>query len=464
MRLLPRLVAVCALFDWASNGQTLTTFPETSHVLLYFPHLVDGGPPAQRWQSKLTFSNPNNVTVSVLVNFYAENGSSLPLDFGSGPANQLSFTIPPFGTRVFRSSIASTSEFVMGWALASATAPVQGLISFRALQNGVPFVELSASGTLPALQYSSAATPSLGLALANPNPSISISVSVVPIDANGFSQGRQVVTVPPSGHVSFNLSQRFPTLPSTFSGQVVITGINLTSEPKDSFVAWTASSDGSTISTLPEGRVSTPLSQWDRIWLVFQKVLMQAQKIQAFGTQPVLLQIRGEPILNVTAANNTVVIWQSVAELISDSESELGFIVAHELGHIYQQRVGRLEFDSTNKEFDADIFGAFVAMSAGYDPYAAAGALAKLAMATGSSGLITQTFEDLEPADAHRSFTTRLELVFQTLIAACQTPTGRLYCPLYKSIFHPHFPFASPLGNSLDSVKTTRDGNEKQKQ
>ena len=39
-------------------------------------------------------------------------------------------------------------------------------------------------------------------------------------------------------------------------------------------------------------------------------------------------------------------------------------------------------------EVDADIWGTLISMSAGYDPYAAAGTLAKLSMATGASGLV----------------------------------------------------------------------------
>src|SRR5258708_23371033 len=115
--------------------------PEAAQVFLYFPHLADGGPPVQQWQTKLSFVNTNTVTVNVLVTFLADDGGPVRLDCGTGASNQFSFAIPANGSRVFRSRAASPAT-ATGWAVAFTNLPVQGTVSFRAMANGVPQVEI----------------------------------------------------------------------------------------------------------------------------------------------------------------------------------------------------------------------------------------------------------------------------------------------------------------------------------
>jgi predicted Zn-dependent protease len=100
---------------------------------------------------------------------------------------------------------------------------------------------------------------------------------------------------------------------------------------------------------------------------------------------------------------------------------------------------------STNRESDADIWGLILSMSAGYDPYAAAGTLAKLAMAAGKAGL-TRQFEDELSSDAHKSFNSRLDFVFDSLFIACNSSAAaKANCDEYKRIAHPNFPPSVPL-------------------
>ena len=83
-----------------------------------------------------------------------------------------------------------------------------------------------------------------------------------------------------------------------------------------------------------------------------------------------------------------------------------------------------------------------VMMTAGYDPYAAAGTLGKLSMASGQAGLLTQ-FEDQIGSDAHQSFNTRLDNLFTLMKLVCaQVPS---VCAAYKSGYHSHLPGIAPL-------------------
>src|SRR5262249_9519657 len=95
-----------------------------AHVNLWFPHLADGGTAAQQWQTWFTFVNPEQLSVDVTLNLIGNDGSPLTLDLGQGLASSLSFSVPPFGRRTFRSLMASPVTLT-GWAFARATLPIQ---------------------------------------------------------------------------------------------------------------------------------------------------------------------------------------------------------------------------------------------------------------------------------------------------------------------------------------------------
>lgn len=415
----------------------------TANTNLYFPQLADGGPKEGQWQTTFTFTNTSASTASLSLYFFDNYGSPLALDFGSGAKTRQNLTLPSAASTSLRSRMASTTTMV-GWAIAYSSVPVQATSSFRLWIAGKATQEVTAPPTLPALDYISYANRNLGVALANPSSTNTISIDARIFDSNGTARGNPArITLPPYGHTSFNLSQQFANI-GAGDWTLSLSGVD---KPDDMFVAWTLNADDSgTFSSLPNGSVTYPLSHWDRIWNVYLRVLEAAERRGILsGTMPNLV-IRTEPTINAYASNGTTVgIYLGLSELINDSDSELAAVVGHELGHIYQQRNGnRLTFNS-NAEIDADIQGALLALFAGYDPYGAAGALAKLAMATGQSGLAAQ-FEAMVGADAHGSFNTRLQSVFDMLVITCNYDAeSKRACSDYKSIFHPHFPQAIPL-------------------
>ena len=116
-------------------------------------------------------------------------------------------------------------------------------------------------------------------------------------------------------------------------------------------------------------------------------------------------------------------------------------MVGHELGHIYQQRTGKFVFN-TDKEWDADYWGLWMAMVAGYDPYAAAGVFGKLGMATGTANLGILNWENYQPAaTAHSSFSTMINNLTAMIESLCSSSTAiQNACNQYKSLVHPYFP------------------------
>jgi hypothetical protein len=132
----------------------------------------------------------------------------------------------------------------------------------------------------------------------------------------------------------------------------------------------------------------------------------------------------------------------SVSELISDSPSELAFIVGHELGHVAQAQHGAT-LSIANAEQDADLFAVTLMILAGFDSYGGAGALAKLNLVTGNAGLLAPTFDDLP--DPRASFTARLNSMFSILNQACALPAVSGACGAEKIVSHPHLPSAAPF-------------------
>jgi predicted Zn-dependent protease len=154
------------------------------------------------------------------------------------------------------------------------------------------------------------------------------------------------------------------------------------------------------------------------------------------------LTISPEQTINALARAGQVQIDLSLSQLISDSPSELAFIVGHELGHVAQLRHAK-NLVLANAEQDADLFAMTLMITAGFDPYAGAGALAKLNMVSGQVGLLSPAFDDL--ADPHASFSARIDLMFSTLSQACAQPAAAGLCGAYKPVIHPNFPATAPL-------------------
>jgi Zn-dependent protease with chaperone function len=200
------------------------------------------------------------------------------------------------------------------------------------------------------------------------------------------------------------------------------------------------SSQGESVTT----KGSWPLSHSERIQLVYRNVLNAAVKANYLDWSPELTVLGGN-VINAYAHSDMsrVDVTLGLSQLLSDSESELAHVIAHELGHMYQFRYGK-KLWNLNAELDADVWGVIIAVQAGYDPYGAAGALGKLGMASGSAGLIDQIITNL--TDVHTSFANRLDNLYQTLTTACNSSVeAKTACDNYKRVFHPNLPTNAPL-------------------
>ena len=421
--------------------------PEGAHVDLYFPHLADGGPVKDQWQTSFVFVNPHlSLPANVVLSMFGDDGQPLSLNLGGGAGSVQVVTVPPSGSVTLRSSIEFPTTRT-GYAVAVSDVPLQATVLFRRIMNGVPQAEISSAATLPSQQYLSPATRELGIAMVNIY-NVAKNFQVTAIDSNGHTTGSTVVSLAPRQHVSFTLSDRIPNLPADFRGSVKIGTATLTA---DQFLAWTLNVDRGLVASLPPGRLEWPVSHSDRIWLVYRKLLAATPAgLAALGVTGVSLDAPGmvtlsispEQTINALGRLGIVQIDLSLSQLISDSPSELAFVVGHELGHIAQIQRGQT-LSLANVEQDADLFAMTLMILAGFDPYGGAGALGKLSMVSGTPNLVAPTFDDLP--DPHASFTSRLNSIFATLTQACAQPAVSGYCGAYRAVIHPNLPATAPF-------------------
>ncbi len=421
--------------------------PEDAHVDLYFPHLADGGPAKDQWQTSFVFVNPHpSIPANLVLSMFSDDGQPLSLNLSGGFGSVQGFTVPPSGSLTLRSSISFTTT-ITGYAIATADLPLQATVLFTRIMNGVPQAEISAAATLPSQQYVSPATSNLGVAIVNIYNSPK-NFLITALDSNGVQVGSSSLSLEPLQHLSFTLSNQIPSLPAGFTGSVRIVPTAL---PADQFLAWTLGVDGGLMASLPPGRLAWPISHVDRIWLVYRKLLAAAPAaVAGLGINDVNLNALGvvhlvispEQVINALGRPGVVQIDLSLSQLISDSPSELAFIVGHELGHVAQFQ-HRTTLKVADAEQDADLFAMTLMVLAGYDPYGGSGALAKLSMVSGRAGLLSPTFDDL--TDPPSSFAARQSSMFSTLTLACAQSALTGFCGADKAFVHPNFPSTAPF-------------------
>ncbi len=91
-----------------------------------------------------------------------------------------------------------------------------------------------------------------------------------------------------------------------------------------------------------------------------------------------------------------------------------------------------------NAELDADVWGLWLSLLSGYDPYAGAGTLAKMEMLAGRADLASQYILQILHGDEHGSFNERLDFIYDNIVAICKEE--QVACNSYREFFHPHFP------------------------
>ena len=194
------IVALATCLSGQAFSQILRS--QNTHVIGFFAQIAQGRQDANvEWRTTFTFSNPHTENpVSGTLYFADDEGQFMPLNFGSGPVDQIPITIPPLGSTTL-TGVADGSALKVGWAWAEFDIPVHGVATYGLVSQSQALSEVSVPASLPTKAYFSAATATLGIALVNAEGSS----SSVTITANGNDGSEQAVTrtIPPWGHEAF---------------------------------------------------------------------------------------------------------------------------------------------------------------------------------------------------------------------------------------------------------------------
>jgi len=236
------------------------------------------------------------------------------LDLGSGLKSQFSLYIPSRGSSSLSSRVAS-SEITTGWAEAVSSLPIQGVVSYRFLKNGVPSQEISVPATLPSPSFVAPATYFLSLAVVNAYSTTSIALQITAHSNDGSAQQAKI-TLSPFGHQAFSLAEIVPGLAGDFAGTVEITAVQ-TSSDLPCFIALALKTDRDGVfSSLPSGVLSLPVSQFDRIRKVFANIRQAASSTIPSPTT-IQLYIQDNPEVDASGDANGITIGMALAKLLA---------------------------------------------------------------------------------------------------------------------------------------------------
>jgi hypothetical protein len=187
---------------------------------LIFPQIVDGG----GLPTQILLMNPSATTTSSgTISLFGDDGSSLSLDFGSGPQSVLNYSMLPNGMVKF--STTGLGPLRVGYAVvtpSSGALPIgSGIFTSKSgagvsSQAGVPDSPRTTAARLFVEVASSPLSRNTGIAIINQNAVMAtVNLSLAGLDGTPFSG---VLTIPPSGHVARFITELIPSLPTNFQG------------------------------------------------------------------------------------------------------------------------------------------------------------------------------------------------------------------------------------------------------
>jgi hypothetical protein len=218
----------------------------------FFAQIADGGSSNQKWLTTITLTNTSTTAEqTITVQLFADDGTPLALDFGSGPTSTLVATLAPLGSISGRSSGASAT-ITTGWAMAQSSAPIDGVVMYEYETNGVPQQGVSVLGTAPSNGFMTPATSATGFAVANPYTT-PVEVEVFAVNQNGGTDATYLFDLASGAHGSATFTSIFPQLGNSWRGTVyaisMVPGTDLASTSE--FVVTAISGDGGVLSSYP---------------------------------------------------------------------------------------------------------------------------------------------------------------------------------------------------------------------
>ena len=442
-------------------------FPESAQSWSYIPQIASGHSGEGYWATSLTIHNPHpSMSVQPRISFYSSDGEELALSFNGMPPRSSwgsGTDLPPGGSVQLRDS-GQSERLTVGYAVIKSTwGPVQATATYTLMRDGSPVYEVSVPAVAPSTRHVYAASARSGIALVNPHRNREIDLLLIATDASGNVVSRVARSLPPRSHVAFALRNWIGSGLGDFEGTVTLISRDQRGNPfygsTHGFVALVLRANGSVASSLPSGATERPIDLVRVLDSVKNRIL-QAAHIFPYRTpeQQLALQVPLPPLLRITEDGSfsvyiddgnapgdrcgTIVFDASLGELLASSESELAFAMGHAMGHFIQCRFAQQYnfgnfWHDNDVELDADSWGIALSMLAGYDPYAAAGALAKISMVIGGETSKGTNFD-------RDMIWRRLDRLNDLLRDIHDRVFRGEYEAHYMGYYYPHFPREQP--------------------
>jgi hypothetical protein len=457
-------------------GQALTTDSQADQ---YIADVVDGGSLANSFTTRFRILNsgtPTGAAAVGTITFYADNGAPLSVTIGQSTSSVFNINVPPAGTVTLETS-GSAPAIRQGFARFTFDSPVQVSAEFRNFQNQFLVNAASVNGATPSPMAWYSGDIFTGIALANPN-AFAITCMGEFDDPVGDNVGSNTYFLNPLQHMSFTLAA-LSLPPATSNGSFRLTCRDAAGALAGFVSLGINGNNHGITSSLPNSSLSAPTRHYEDIEKAFNYLTKMISTNATLATNFGFAASIGTPQLVISGDTSTVnacillpsspapcfgtagkvQIWQSMAELMGDSPSELAFVVAHELAHVVQRNLTGgssfqmiFPFSTTNStiEADADRFALTVMAAARYDMYGASGALGKLFALTGVAALNSQFEPNVQSqigTDMHTSLAIRLGNLIQTITDVCTSLSSG--CSANQTSLDPHFPPALPAVHAV---------------
>ncbi len=201
------------------------------HTDMVLPHIATGG----GWETVVVIVNLSSTGLDFTQSFYDDYGRPMNVTLRTYPDGKLITTsatkgyLPAHASFNF-SLFDSTSYTQVGWATLeydSSKGRLGGYSAFRLKAGGVineGLVPLSSyDDTEFMMPFDNLEGFATGLALCNPGANMSVHATILALDLNGNQIAKDTVTIPPSGHTAYVLTDRMPSLAGR-TGTLVVDG------------------------------------------------------------------------------------------------------------------------------------------------------------------------------------------------------------------------------------------------
>jgi len=210
------LAATALRFEQGGVFSTIPVVVDQPGSALYFPQLADGG----GYRSSFILVNPSSSAVSAILEFFADDGSPLALSIGG--VSKASQTLDLAANGVAHLATDGTSSGLkVGWARASAPAPIAGSLVFQVRSDGRIQAEAAVAAS-PLGQHlmsyiDSVGSTQSGVAICNPN-AFQMTLALNLRNSSGEIADSANVAFPAKAHMAGFVRQWFPGWSGDFEG------------------------------------------------------------------------------------------------------------------------------------------------------------------------------------------------------------------------------------------------------